>query len=339
MILVTGATGLVGGNLLWRLLQQNERVAAIRRPTSNLEPLRTIFSFYTSEPEAFLARIDWRMADVLDMNSIENAFVGVDVVYHCAAIVSLGGSDNILSDTNVVGTKNIVEAALKVHIKKLCFVSSIAACGSEKGNKKIDENSPCKDNPHRSAYAQSKYASEQEVWKGIEKGLNAVIVNPGVILGVSGTDRGSAQLFTQVHKGLIFYSFGGSGYVGVQDVVRAMVELTNSAISGERFILVAENNSNKDILSWIADGFDLPRPYIPVGRELLWLVGAISELLGKLFRFQPFMDRATARSAANSEYFSARKIETAIQGFRFQSVRECIVEICEFQKKDEHLNL
>jgi nucleoside-diphosphate-sugar epimerase len=333
MILVTGATGLVGGNLLWRLLQQNERVAAIRRPTSNPEPLRTIFSFYTSEPDAFLARIDWRLADVLEQKSIEDAFVGIDVVYHCAAVVSLGGSDNTLSDTNVLGTRNIVEAALKANIKKLCFVSSIAACGSEKGNKKIDENSQWKDDSQPSAYAQSKYSSEQEVWKGIEKGLNTVIVNPGVILGVSGTDRGSAQLFTQVQKGLIFYSFGGSGYVGVQDVVRAMVELTNSAISGERFILVAENNSNKDILSWIADGFDLPRPYIPVGKELLWLLGIVSELLGKLFRFQPLIDRGTARSAANREYFSAQKIETAIPGFKFQSLRECIIEICEFHKR------
>jgi len=283
MILVTGATGLVGGNLCWHLLQKNEHITAIYRSSSNLKALNTIFSFYTSEPEKYTARINWKQADILDINSIREAMEGVTTIYHCAAMVSLGNSTDILMDTNVVGTRNIVELSIEAGIQKLCFVSSIAACGKEDKNKMIDESSKWVESPNRSLYSQSKYYSEQEVWKGIRQGLKAIIVNPGVILGVSTNNSGSSQLFSQVQKGLQFYTNGGSGYVAVQDVVRAMIQLCNSDISGEQFILVAENCSNKDILSWMADGFGKRRPFIPIGRKLLWTIGLISEILGRYF--------------------------------------------------------
>jgi nucleoside-diphosphate-sugar epimerase len=329
MILVTGATGLVGGNLLWQLLQENDCVAAIHRPTSQLQPLRTIFSFYTSNPDEYLARIDWRTADVLDVESLQVAMNEVDVVYHCAAVVSLGSSGDNLLDTNVQGTRNIVEAALQNGIQKLCFVSSIAACGRETGNKPIDENLAWVENPNRSLYTRSKYYSEQEVWRGIEKGLNAVIVNPGVILGVSGSNSGSSQLFTQVQKGLMFYTNGGSGYVDVQDVARAMIQLTNSSISGERFILVGENCCNKDILCWMADGFGKRRPFVGIGKAALLVIGFLSEIIGKLFRFDPLIDRGTARSATNRQYYSSAKIQKMI-GFQFTPIEKTITNVCRF---------
>lgn len=332
MILVTGATGLVGGNLLWYLLQENDRVIAIRRTSSNLDSLRTIFSFYTSEPDKFLARIDWRLADVLNIGSIREAMREVTTIYHCAAVVSLGDKTNTILNTNVIGTKNIVQAALESHVHKLCFVSSIAACGREENEHKIDENSIWTDDPNRSLYSRSKYYSEQEVWKGIRQGLNAVIVNPGVILGISGNNSGSSQLFSQVRKGLLFYTNGGTGYVDVQDVAKAMIQLTNSEISGERFVLVSENCSNKDILCWMADGFGKRRPYIPIGRKMLWLIGFISEILGKIFRFHPLIDRGTARSATNREYYSSQKIEDRIN-FQFTPIEKCISDACKFLLK------
>ncbi len=141
MIVVTGGTGLVGGNLLWRLLQENDRIIAIRRSKSNLEPLRVIFRFYTNEPDAFLSRIEWRVADVLDENSLLEVFHNTKTVYHCAAVVSLGSGADTLLDTNVLGTKNVVDAAIKSGVEKLCFVSSIAACGKAVHGGMIDEES------------------------------------------------------------------------------------------------------------------------------------------------------------------------------------------------------
>jgi len=333
MILVTGATGLVGGNLLWHLLQENERIFAIRRETSKLEPLRTIFSFYTSTPDDYLNRIDWRLADVLDESSISRALQGIDIVYHCAAVVSLGSNADVMSDTNVLGTRNIVKAALENNVQRFCFVSSIAACGKSIEKAEIDETSVWEDNPNRSLYSRSKYYSEQEVWKGIEKGLNAVIVNPGVILGISGTNTGSSQLFAQMKKGLLFYTNGGSGYVDVRDVVKAMIQLTNSPIANERFILVGENCSNGQILSWMADGFGKMRPKICVGKNFLISVGFISELLGKVFRFSPLIDRGTARSATHREHFSNEKVRKAI-GFEFTPIEGAIKEYCRFLSRN-----
>ena len=333
MILVTGATGLVGGNLLWHLLQQNERVTAIRRSTSNLEPLRTIFRFYTSNPEEYLAKINWKIADVLDIKSIENVMSGISIVYHCAAVVSLGNKSDVMLDTNVTGTKNIVEAAIKAKVIKFCFVSSIAACGKATDNRLIDENSVWKENSDTSFYSQSKFYSEQEVWKGIKNGLNAIIVNPGVILGISGNETGSSQLFSPVRKGLMFYTNGGSGYIDVLDVVKSMIVLTNSEISGNRFILVSENCSNKDILSWMADGFGKRRPFIPIGKRLLWLFGIISEISVKIFHFKPLIDRNTAQSATNRKYYSNARIKDEI-GIEFTPIEKCIREVCEFILKN-----
>jgi len=331
MILVTGATGLVGGNLMWHLLQENERVLAIRRVTSDLKPLSTIFSFYTSKPDDFLSRIDWIMADLLDETSIDNAMLNVKSVYHCAAVVSLGNDSDILMETNVRGTRNIVQAAIKAGVENFCFVSSIAACGKANGNNLIDEKTPWTENEKRNAYSLSKYYSEQEVWIGIENGLNAIIVNPGVILGVSGTNTGSSQLFTQVKKGLMFYTNGGSGYVDVRDVVRAMMELMDQKLYGERYVLVSENCSNKEVLSWMADGYGKRRPFIGIGKSTLWLVGVISEMLGKLLRFKPLIDRSTARSATNRAYYSSKKIQNEL-GFKFIPIKDCILAICTFAK-------
>ena len=329
MILVTGATGLVGGHLLWHLLQENENVAAIKRITSNLQPLRTIFSFYTNEPDLYLNKIDWRTADVLDEKSLEKAFSQIDVVYHCAAIVSLGNGSNAMIETNVQGTKNIVKASFDAKISKLCFVSSIAACGQPEHGEVIDEKTQWKECESRSAYSRSKFYSEAEVWKGIQAGLNAVIVNPGVILGVSGAETGSSQLFSQVRKGLVFYTQGGSGYVDVRDVACAMIMLTKSEICNERFILVGENCSNKQILSWMADGFEKSRPWICVGRQTLWFVGALAEVLGKIFRFQPLIDRSMARSATHREIYSSHKIQHTT-GFTFTPVSKCIADVCSY---------
>jgi dihydroflavonol-4-reductase len=334
MILVTGATGMVGGNLIWHLLQENDRVAAIYRPSSNLLPLHTIFSFYTSNPDEYLERIDWKIADVLNAESIIQAMKGVTIVYHCAAIVSFGDNLDNLLNTNVVGTRNVVRAALSNNIKKLCFVSSIAACGKSDVTKLIDENNIWIESANQSSYSKSKYYSEQEVWKGIKEGLNAVIINPGVILGVSGTNSGSSQLFSQVRKGLKFYTNGGSGYVDVNDVAKAMILLMKSEITGEKFILVGENCSNKDVLNWMADGFGKRRPFICLGANLLQTIGVLFEFLSKAFQFNPLIDRSSAHTLCNREYFSNQKI-VSLTGFQFNPIKQCIQEVCDFQLKTE----
>jgi nucleoside-diphosphate-sugar epimerase len=334
MILVTGATGLVGGNLLWFLLKENEKIVAIKRKTSSIKTLETIFSYYTTEPRSYLNRIEWREADVLNSESLSKAMIGVSKVYHCAAVVSVGKGSDAMVETNVSGTRNIVEACLNSKIEKLCFVSSIAACGKSANSGTIDEKAVWEDNENKTPYSRSKYYSEQEVWKGIEKGLDAVIVNPGVILGVSGNNSGSSQLFFQVKKGLLFYTEGGSGYVDVEDVVKAMILLTNSQVKSERFIIVNKNCSNKEILWWMADGLGKQRAKFNVSRPILYSAGFCAEMLGKIFRFTPLIDRNTAKTATNREYYSNKKLLSQFD-FEYHDLQTKIKAICSFIKNQE----
>lgn len=332
MILVTGATGLVGGHLLWHLLQKHEQIVALKRKTSNLNPLKTIFSFYTDDSDTWLKKVEWRNADILDPDSLRDAMKGITRVYHCAAVVSLRKGNNTLMDTNVLGTRNIVSVALENKIDKFCFVSSIAACGFADHDEMITEETPWEKSNHKSLYAISKYKAEQEIWKAIQNGLNAVIVNPGVILGVSGTSSGSSLIFEQSRKGLLFYTLGGSGYVDVQDVVKVMIQLMESNISGERFILVSENNSNKEILTMMSKAFKKPRPFINVNKSFLTLAGLLVESAGKIFGFKPVIDRSFAISATNRSYYSAQKIINALD-YQFKPISQCIQEVCTFMLK------
>lgn len=330
MILVTGATGLVGGHLLWKLLSEDCQVRAIVRNPERKNAITTILRFYTSDVDMLMDKVEWVMADVNDKESLLKAMEGVRFVYHCAAVVSLGNGSELLNDTNVLGTKNMVEAALESKVEKFCFVSSIAACGKSNGGF-IDETLGWEDSPERNAYSRSKYFSEQEVWKGISKGLCAVIVNPGVILGVSGTKSGSSELFYRVKKGLPFYTLGGTGYVAVQDVATAMYLLMNSAICGERFILVGENCTNKQILYWMAKGFDKIPPFINMNKWMLIPVGYFLQFLGKLFRFKPLLDVSMAKSALNKEIYTSAKIINALN-FCFTPMQQCIQEACNYLK-------
>lgn len=334
MILVTGATGLVGGHLIRHLLQHNDKIVALRREKSNLTPLRAILRFYGENVDEMMSRIEWRFADMNDDASLKRAFEGIEYVYHCAAVVSLGKGDVDLLRTNIEGTARLTQICLDKQIKKLCFVSSIAACGKAEKHREIHEELPWVEDPDRSVYARSKYLAEQEVWKAIDKGLPAVIVNPGVILGFSGTSSGSAQIFTQMRKGLLFYTLGGSGYVDVKDVVLSMIGLMKSDVVGERYILVGENRSNKEILTLIAKGFKKQPPFINIGKGLLLFVGSLSETLAKLFRFTPLIDRSLARSASNRSYYSNKKISKQLN-IKFTPIAETIAGVCDFMLKEQ----
>lgn len=327
MILVTGATGLVGGHLMWHLLQKNDTVIATKRNSSNTDNLKKIFSVYTTDPTPYLNRIEWRIADTTDYHSMEKALAGIDIVFHCAAVVSLSAGGKNMINTNVNGTRNIVSAAQKNNVKQFCYVSSIAACGSSQNGCFINEESPVTNIEKRQAYAQSKYYSEQIVLEAISNGLNAVIVNPGVILGYSGTNSGSSELFARVRKGLPFYTDGGSGYVDVEDVAKIMIQLTGAHISGERYILVAENCSNREIIDMIAEGYKKNKPFIKISYPVMFLAGLIGEVAGKIFRFSPALTRSLAKSATSRSWYSNQKTTNTLS-YEFKPIKQSIAEIC-----------
>lgn len=324
MIVVTGGTGLVGAHLLFDLCRKYEQVRAIKRTNSDLSWVKKTFSFYSADAEKLFQKIEWMDADLNDYFSLEKAFQGAKQVYHAAAMVSFHPSDSEqMLEANVQGTANVVNAALLQQVEKLCYVSSIAALGRSEENQKATEQTPWKDSAKSSVYSKSKYKAELEVWRGVEEGLKAVIVNPAVILGPAKWNSGSASLFSLVWKGLKFYTAGTNGYVYVRDVSRAMIELMESPISAERFTLSAEDVSYRKLFSLMAENLHKPTPRIAVKpwmSELSWRLAAVRDFLSGN---KAVYSKETARSSMKISRYSNQKIKEALN-FEFTSIEETV---------------
>lgn len=244
MILVTGATGLVGGHLVATLVMQGKKVRACYRTKSKIENVREILSFYTSDTEKYFSRIEWVEADVTDVFSLEDALTGIEEVYHCAGLVSFIDSDSKkLHKINGEGTANMINIALEKGIKKFCHVSSVATLQVQANKKYIDELSVWKTASGNSSYAISKYRGEFEAWRGMGEGLNVVVVNPSLVMGSGCWGQSSGEFITRMHKGIPVYTTGITGYVDVRDVVNCMIKLMDENKFGTRYILNSENLS------------------------------------------------------------------------------------------------
>jgi len=324
MILITGASGLLGGHLLIELFKRGHKIRILCRKQSKFDELKKICLFYNISFDKLMAQTEKVYGDLLDTASLNRSLVGVDEVFHCAAIVSFSGSSaELLRKTNVQGTANLVNACLQNEVKKLAYSSSIGALGQSVERKPIDENTPWNPVNNSSVYSNSKYYAEQEVWRGIREGLNAVIVNPGVILGFGDFEKGSLQFFSQVKRGMPFYTDSTTGYVDVRDVCRTMILLMERDIFGERFVLVSDNLSNRDLFSLIAKAMNKQKPFIRAGKVLLSIAYYIGILMSKFTGKPPLLTKEIIRSALKKETYSSEKIKNKI-GFKFIEMEDCI---------------
>jgi nucleoside-diphosphate-sugar epimerase len=326
MILVTGGTGLVGSNLLYHLLLQNESVKAIYQKTSDVNAVKKVFGYYTSDFEKLFKKIVWVEAELNDIPNLRFAFKDVIYVYHCAAFVSFNPADyQKMRRINIEGTTNIVNLCISNSIKKLCFVSSVATV--EKSNKStIDEYEPWNNAVYKSGYAITKYGSEMEIWRASQEGVDVIIVNPGVILGSGFWHKGTGNLFTLINKGFNFYTEGVTGFISVKDVVEIMHTLMQSKIRNERFILVADNVSFKYLFFTIADSLHKKRPRIRVTKLLSEILWRLDYLKSKITNTEPLITKANSRSSQSKHYFSSQKIISALN-FKFESIEKSIEKI------------
>lgn len=338
MVFVTGGTGMLGAYLLHNLLTEGFEVRALRREASNLEYVKMIFESLPGNAKELLNKIEWVVAGITDYLAIEECMKGVEYVFHTAAMVSFDKKDkyNILH-TNINGTRTVVNAAQNNGVKKFCHASSIAALGSEKEGDWITEESRRDNNRKTSDYAESKYQSELEVWRAYNEGLDAVIVNPSVIIGAGNWSSGSPALISNISKGFRYFTNGITGYVDVRDVAKIMIMLTMSNINGQRFLVSAENISYKDVLFQIADKLSAKRPDIevsPLIASVAWRMDFIrSFLLNKPVR----ITKSTARAAMQKQYYSNRKTKDML-GFEYIPISKSIEDVCAIflrQKKDE----
>lgn len=322
MILVTGATGLVGSELLKQLSAQNKRVRALyctTLPTQNSSK-----------------NIEWFQADILDVITLEEAMKDVTQVFHCAAVVSFNPTKKKqLHQTNIEGTTNVVNTCLQEGVEKLVFVSSVAALGRIREDKPIDETMNWTEETSNSEYGKSKYLAEMEVWRGIGEGLPAVIVNPVIILGTSDWNKGSTEIFKTAYNEFPWYTEGTTGFVDVKDVAKAMIALMNSDITAERFILSSENCMYKDIFTKIAIAFNKKPPHKKVTPFLANVVWRWEAIKGKLTGIAPLLTKETAKTAQTKAIFNNNKLNEYLPNFRYTSLDETIERICS-ELKDKY---
>lgn len=334
MILVTGGTGLVGAHLLFHLLNENQPIRAIYRNEKKFDTVKRIFGYYTNNSDALFDTIEWVKADLNNIPQLTEAFKDVTHVYHCAAFVSFEPDKfNLLQKTNIKGTANIVNFCLDHKVEKLCYVSSIAALGASLNNKAITEDTEWNKEIDNSVYAITKYGAELEVWRGTQEGLDAVIVNPGVIIGPGIWRYGSGSLIKMIYNGLKYYTTGSTGYIDVNDVVKAMIQLVKSDVKNERYILVSENLSFKDFFTKTANYLGVKPPQKEAKPWLLNIAWCLDWLKHKLTRKRRVLSKQTANSAVTTTIYSNNKIKDAI-GFEFLPMDKSIETTTNLFKND-----
>ena len=259
---------------------------------------------------------------------MEIAFKNVEYVYHCAALISFNPKDeDLLRKINIEGTANIVNFCVAKAVKKLCFVSSIAALGDIKENEKnINEETEWNPEKPHSDYAISKYGAEMEIWRGQQEGLNSVIINPGIILGPNIWEQGSGLLFKKIEKGFPFYTKGMTGFIAVSDVTKIAVELMKSEVINERFTLISENIVFRDLFNSIADALNVKRPTIYASPFLIEFFWRIDWFLSLIFRWNRKLNQATAKSSYSKNLYSNEKIINTL-GTEFLDIHQYIKEI------------
>ncbi|MFD2743132.1 MULTISPECIES: NAD-dependent epimerase/dehydratase family protein [Sphingobacterium] len=317
MILVTGGTGFLGSVLIKNLIDAGHSVIAVKRAHSII-------------PDALKASslIQWVDADITDYFALKEIFLDIKSVYHCAALISNQSGDAMqIAQVNVEGTAHIVNLCLE-HQARLVHVSSIAALGPNKNGQPLNEEAKWEMTRKTSLYSRAKHDAEMEVWRGIVEGLDAVIVNPSIIMGV-GLGKGKVAanaLFDQVKKGLKIYPLGSVGIVDVEDVASLMIWLMNSDISGERFILNSENVSSRDLLTDISVLMGRPAPTIQASKTLLSIAWRLAKVKATLFGQPAALTKYAARAASEKLSYDNSKI-TGLTAHAFKPVSETLKNV------------
>ncbi|HYQ29689.1 MAG TPA: SDR family oxidoreductase [Polyangiaceae bacterium] len=270
--LVTGATGHIGNNLVRALLARGERVRVLCRPSSSPKPLLGL------DVERF-------EGDLRDAPSLARAVAGVERVYHVAAMISIRSGDReALWDANVAGTARLLAAARQAGVKRVVHTSSFGAMGNNPNGPSseqhaLDANEPATD------YERSKAASEVEVKREIERGLDACIVNPCATVGPfdfrpSLVGRTFVDFATGKMKA---YLPGAFDWVPMRDVVSGHLLAMDKGGRGERYLLSGEVASLDQILDWLAEDTGRPRPRFCIPAGLMLAISLPKDLIEARF--------------------------------------------------------
>lgn len=328
MILVTGSTGLLGSHVVCDLVANGYNVRALFRSESRKKVVVDLIQFYYPETASILLnKIEWFQGDILDLIELEDAMTGCEKVVHCAALVSFHRRDfGRLFAQNRTGTANVVNTALHIGIKQLIYVSSTAAVGSDTDyhDHIRRESNHWNANEKATGYSLSKYSAEKEVWRGIEEGLPAAIVNPSVLFGPGNWDESSLKIMRTLHNGLSYYTTGGNAFVDVRDVATIIRRLIEQEISGERYLVTGQNLKFKELFDQICAQLNVKAPSKKAGPFLVKLAWRLAGIAARLRGKRPTITKESAASSMRTTLYSNEKVLAAFPDFQFTPLEDTI---------------
>lgn len=337
-ILITGATGMVGGHLVGEMLRESssEIILAVRS-LANMDRLWWTLSIlgFEEPQKTVVDRLSIRECSLNNPLQLREVMAGVDTVYHCAAGVSLGKGDNLVSN-NVEITSCMVDTALECGVKLFVHISSIASLGaSTEAKPLIDEQTELTSIEGHSQYTISKFLSENQVKRGSEFGLRSIVVNPAIILGEGRWGgNGSSAIIPMLAKGLPIVPDGVTASVDVRDVVRAMRMLAQEPRAvGNRFVLAAENLSFRDLATLVALAAGKPTPVFTVRRWAVEIVRVLMGTLSALTGVENRLSKSVVRNSVSKNYYNGDKIKQFIP-FEYTPIKHTVERIVKLYKED-----
>ncbi|NPA38114.1 MAG: NAD-dependent epimerase/dehydratase family protein [Chlorobi bacterium] len=330
MVFVTGGTGLVGSHLLAELTATGIHVRALKRKNSKISIVDDLIDFYGLEKKS---EIEWIDGDILDFYLLKDVLKGVKHVYHAAAMVSLTpAKEKQMREINETGTANMLNASIEAGVAKFAFVSSIATLGNSVNGYPVDESCMWQADEKHYPYAETKFRAEMEVQRASMEGLKTIIVNPSYIIGPGDTTRSSIQLFSEIKKGMPFYTTGSTGYVHARDVASALIMLMESDIENERFVLSSENRPLKYVFDVSSERLNVKPPKIKAGKGLLEIAWRIEYLKSLITGKEPLISKISAEISTTDYKYSGQKLIDAT-GFKYRSLNEAINDTIDFMQK------
>jgi dihydroflavonol-4-reductase len=295
-ILVTGGTGFIGSNLTHRLLEEGYCVKVFRRRESNLLALNGI-------------DVEHCIGDVRNKDSLRKAMRGCDTVFHTAATVSFWRKKrNLIYEVNVLGTRNVAEAALETGVERLVYTSSVAAFGYRRDGKPTDEATEFNWGPLNIPYKNSKYEAEREILKAVAKGLSAVMVNPSVVVGARDLNLHGGQLIRDVKRGLAaLYLDSRINVVYVGDIVFGHIQAAKKGRVGERYILSGENLKTKEAFERTANVVGGLRPRVRVPFTFAKVAARVCDLVSAATNLKPLITPELISAAQYENSYTAEK--------------------------------
>ena len=322
MVLVTGATGILGRVIVLELLKRGKNVRATKRPTSDLQEVEKSYRFYTENPSEWFAKIEWLDVDFEDIFSLKSALIGITEVYHCAAKVSFHPKDRrAMYHTNIAGTRNLLFAIETSEVEKLCFVSSTAVLDGVNEKGEVTEDSNYNPKVDHSPYARSKHFSEMEVWRASAEGLNTVIINPGVIIGSGNWEASSGEMFSALAK-YPYAMSGSSAYVDVRDVAKIAVNLMEKEVFNERFIVISSTERLLAVSNFVRE--KLGKPKAKLLPDFVLKIGYfLNIILGWLFPKLRMLNKVNLETVTSHHLISNQKIKQELD-YKFIPVFESL---------------